>query len=245
MRNMKKNLKKIALILACLLAAQANHLSAQTNPPAWPDNPQKQERIKRSIEMLRSAIDTNQLAIIEQKLISQFQSTNKAVTENGGELITPEVGKEIILCFEGFSKQMVSDLNEFADLLTNPKLETYSYVWGEAEIRSSKRDQETVKFRFRRNGPVFSISRTTPNGELVHAEFGYDSKLNYFATTCREIEPFWFTKASFENDGQPNQLSSFSSIINDRLQFAFFEDRNGQLHFRINHLEKPVHQKTD
>ncbi|HLX96042.1 MAG TPA: hypothetical protein VKU37_09895 [Verrucomicrobiae bacterium] len=242
---MKMILRKIVLILAYLLAIQANHLSAQTNRPARLDSPQKQERIKRSVEMLRSAIDTNQLAIIKRKLISQLQSTNVTVTENGGEVITPEVGKEIILCFENSSKQMVSELNTFADLLANPTLKTYSYTWGEAEIPSPDRDQEKVKFQFRLNGPILTISRTTPNGELVHAQFGFDSKLNYFATTCREIEPFWFTEASFENDGQPDQLSSFSGIINGQLRFVFFEDRTGRLRFRMNHLEKLVHQRIN
>src|ERR1035437_90486 len=116
--------------------------------PAWPDSPEKQERLKQSVDMLRSAVDTNQLAIIEKQLINELQSTNRTKTDNGSETITIDTGADMILCFHNFSKQMVSDLNEFADLLTDPKLETYSYGWGKAEIFSPHKNEGKVKFSF-------------------------------------------------------------------------------------------------
>jgi len=65
--------------------------------PAWPDSPQKQEGLKRSADILRSAVGTNELAFFEAHLTSQLQSTNYAV--NGGEIITTSMGADMVLCF--------------------------------------------------------------------------------------------------------------------------------------------------
>lgn len=216
--------------------------------PAWPDSPKKQEGLKRSADILRSAVGTNELTFFKAHLISQLQSTNSAV--NGGEIITTSMGADMILSFENFSKQMTADLNEFADLLTSPDLKTYGDGWGKAEISSQQKDGK-VKYSFWPSGLILSVARTTSDdkSELVHVQFSEDGKLSYFSTTCREPEPFWFAKISFGLNGQ---LESFSSIINGQLQFVFFPQLTsmrgvwtdlGKLGFRITHLGKPVHQR--
>ncbi len=217
--------------------------------PAWPDSPQKQDGLKRSADILRSAVGTNELAFFEAHLISQLQSTNYAV--NGGEIITASMGTDMVLCFENFSKQMTADLNEFADLLTSPDLKTYGEGWGKAEISSQHKKEDKIKYSFWPNGLILSVARTTSDGEseLVHVQFSDDGKLSYFSTTCREPESFWFANISFGLNGQ---LESFSSIINEQLRFVFFPPLTstrgvwtdlGKLDFRITHLGKPVHQK--
>jgi hypothetical protein len=217
--------------------------------PAWPDTPQKQEGLKRSADILRSAVGTNELAFFEAHLISQLQSTNYAV--NGGEIITASMGADMVLCFEKFSKQMTSDMNEFADLLASPELKTYGDGWGKAEISSPHKNEGIIKYSFWPNGLILSVAETSSDGEseLAHVQFSDDGKLSYFSTTCREPEPFAFSKISFGLNGQ---LDSFSSIINNQLRFVFFPPLTsmrgvwtdlGKLDFRITHLEKPVHQR--
>jgi hypothetical protein len=217
--------------------------------PAWPDSPQKQAGLKRSADILRSTVGTNELAFFETHLTNQLQSTNYAV--NGGEIITASMGADMVLCFENFSKQMTSDMNEFADLLASPELKTYGDGWGKAEISSPDKNKGVIKYSFWPNGSLISVSRTTSDGEfeIAHAQFNSGGKLFYYGLYCREPEPFWFAKIGFGLNGQ---LESFSGIINNQLQFVFFPPLTSmrgvwtdldKLDFRISHLEKPVHQR--
>ena len=163
--------------------------------------------------------------------------------ENGGDIISTDPAKDIVHFFEVFSKHMVSDLNEFADLLTSPKLKTYDIAWGKAEIADPHNDAGKIIYSFLHNGPIFNVGRQRDECEVVHAQFDFRGRLNYFGWTCREPVSFWFAKADFGSNGEaPGQLDSFSGIINNRSQFFFSRDPTGQLHFRLNRLEKLVHQ---
>ena len=51
-------------------------LAASIPPPTWPDSPEKLKRLKQSVDILRSAVDTNRLAFLEKELMNQLEYAN-------------------------------------------------------------------------------------------------------------------------------------------------------------------------
>ncbi len=101
----------------------------------WPGSAaEKKARLEHCAEVLRSAIDTNQIELDCLKLTNQ---------------------PEVVQAIRNYTQQTVTNLNEAADLLTNANLKTFLADYGEgAEIFNPKNKDEWFDFDFYYNGPV-------------------------------------------------------------------------------------------
>jgi hypothetical protein len=127
------------------------------HPTPWPDSPQKSAALKHCANVLRSAIDTNQIASACNKMTNQ---------------------PEAVLVLKSVATTAASNLDEFADLLTNTNLMTYLSYW--AEISNP-----TNLFYFSfwsDNGPVRDLDKRPTGGQyiLVSARFYENGKLLEF-----------------------------------------------------------------
>lgn len=101
------------------------HRTFESKP--WPENLQtKQAILKYCADVLQSSMDTNQLAIIANKLASQPVILKFGHQTGPGSTMTFTfaTNADVISAFESFSQQTISNLNEFASLLTDSNLET-------------------------------------------------------------------------------------------------------------------------
>jgi hypothetical protein len=104
----------------------------------WPGSAaEKKARLEHCAEVLRSAIDTNQIELDCLKLTNQ---------------------PEVVQAIRNYTQQTVSNLNEAADLLTNTSLNTFLADYGEgADIFNPKNKNEWFNFVFYYNGPVCQL----------------------------------------------------------------------------------------
>ena len=104
----------------------------------WPERPaDKKARLEHCAEVLRTAIDTNQIELDCLKLTNQ---------------------PEVVQAIRNYTQQTVSNLNEAADLLTNASLKTFMADYGEgAEIVNPTDTNESFDFVFYYNGPVSQL----------------------------------------------------------------------------------------
>lgn len=149
------------------LAWESNALAHWKPLPAWPDSFNKQEVLKHCADVVRSAIDTNQIEIACANLTNRPDEAIKL--------------REI-------SSNFLSELNGMADLLTNSNLITYMGIGYEAELNTptnhfgfifwSNRQQVTAgrqfdmrtldqkrvltKIRFYENGKVMNMLTDIP-----------------------------------------------------------------------------------
>jgi len=113
------------------------------HPGKWPDKPDKNIRLKHCADILRSAIDTNQIEIDSLKLTNQ---------------------PEVLLAIRNYTQQTVSNLNGVASLLTNANLKTFTADFGEAaEMVNPKNKDEWYFFTFYYNGPVRQFEKRSNN----------------------------------------------------------------------------------
>lgn len=120
------------------------------HPGKWPDKPDKKIRLQQCADILRSAIDTNQIELACSKLTNQ---------------------PEAVLAIRNYSQQTISNLDEVASLLTNANLKTFTADYGEgAEIVNPKNKNEWFDFVFYYNGPVMQFSKRPLDGS--HAGMG-------------------------------------------------------------------------
>jgi hypothetical protein len=115
----------------------------------WPDSPaHKKIRLEHCAEVMRSAIDTNQIELDCLKLTNQ---------------------PEVVLAIRNYTKQTVSDLNEAASFLTNANLHTYMADFGEAaEMVNPKNKDEWLLFIFNSNGSVSEFENR--NNDKMHVK---------------------------------------------------------------------------
>ncbi len=150
-------------------------------PAPWPDTPEKCSTLKFCADVLRSALDTNR---IETACV---QTTNRPGA---------------VLAIRYISKVAISNLNEFATYLINPRLDVYGNF---GDIAIGKVNEEKAYFLFwSQDGPVRQLDKRTIDGRIiVGARFDKNGKLLEFRLNSpdskgvlkREIE------LMFNNDG--------------------------------------------
>ena len=97
--------------------------------------------LKQSAEVLRSAVDTNQIELACSKLKNQ---------------------PEIVIAIRRYSQQAIVDLDVAASLLANPNLKTYGTEFGEgAKIADPNNPEEMYLFSFLSNGQILDFDKRT------------------------------------------------------------------------------------
>lgn len=166
----------------------------------WPDSLQKQAMLKTSARLLLSAIDTNQLELLQSKIASLpavIRLGNQAM-KDGPVIVTLITNEDIRLQFKSFSSQVSLTLNECANFLTNPNLNTFSYY--EADIFNPKNKKEKFYFSFwSENGPIKTFDKRTTDDQHIpiSARFYENGKLEEFRIDSPKHE-----MASFDIDGK-------------------------------------------
>ncbi len=185
MKNAQKILKTIGFqgFLLCILLVPTSSMSAQTNnarrdfmetkeeleayaaaythsinPQPWPgDASKKQEILRHCAEVLRAAIDTNEIDLACSKLTNQ---------------------PDTVLALKGFSTMTMSNLNEFATILCSPELSTSMGQGGfTAEIHTPT-NYFLINFWVANGFPSFvrSIEKRTPDaGHVVESARFYEN----------------------------------------------------------------------
>ena len=126
-----KTLIKIAKVLLLTIALVVAllfwfvHRTFESKP--WPENLQtKQAILKNCADVLQSSVDTNQLAMITEKLVNQPTILKFGHQTGPGSpmTFTFATNADVISAFKDFSQQTFSSINEFASFLTDSNLET-------------------------------------------------------------------------------------------------------------------------
>jgi hypothetical protein len=117
----------------------------------WPGSAaEKKARLEHCAEVLRSAIDTNQIELDCLKLTNQ---------------------PEVVRAIRDYTQQTISNLNMAAELLTNANLKTFLADYGEgAEIFNPKNKDEWFDFDFYYNGPVRQLEMRS--SDKMHVKMG-------------------------------------------------------------------------
>jgi len=127
MMNMRSTL---CVIFAALLTGCVSYKDSIPDKNAW---------LNKSADILRSAIDTNQIELACSKLVAQ---------------------PEIALAIRNYSRQAIADLDDAASLLTNPKLKTYGTSYGEgAEIIDPNNPAQIYYFCFLSSGQFLNLDK--------------------------------------------------------------------------------------
>jgi hypothetical protein len=210
------------------------------HPGKWPDKPDKNIRLKQCADIMRSAVDTNFLAMLANKLTNEpavFQFTNQL--NNGTEIVTLVTNTDIVFHFEDFSRRLTSDLDEHASLLTNPKLKTFTCDFGEvAEIVNPKNKNEWFEFDFdfsgpkgRYDGPVRQLldrgiyTNSVGTRSFDYYEFYENGRLKSF----RVLTPEHKDTAAF---GENGQLQHLDWLVNNVFAIYLDFDELGNPHVR-------------
>ncbi len=123
------------------------------HPGKWPKKPDKNVRLKQCADILRSAVDTNQIELACGRLTNQ---------------------PDVVLAIRTYSQQTISNLNEVASLLTNANLKTFTCDYGEgAEIVNPNNKNEWFDFIFYNNGPVMQIRKATIGNNHTELQMGF------------------------------------------------------------------------
>ena len=198
---MKNTFKQFVLMIICLLLTQFGVVVAQTNndvshpmkdeleimtnaarymhPSPWPDSAQKHEALKHCAELLRAAIDTNQIRSIcsnMTNLPAVIKLENQA-KKDAPVTITLVTNEDLVSRFKTFAGEVSSSMNESADLLIADDLNT-SIELGYAADTS--RSQSTFHWLlWSENGPVRQFDKRTANGNrvIISARFYQNGKL--------------------------------------------------------------------
>jgi hypothetical protein len=140
------------------LEAKSNALSHLPPPTYWLETSRKQEILKHCAEILRSDIDTNQIAEACNKLTNQ---------------------PEAVFALRYVTKVAISNLDEIAAFLTNPNLNDYvGQIGYQAEVSTVTNNSYFIFWT--RKGPVRDFHERTAKGDiLVLARFYENGKLRY------------------------------------------------------------------
>jgi hypothetical protein len=180
------------------------------HPGKWPDKPDKKMRLQQCADIMRSSVDTNWLATVANNLASQpsvFQFTSRL--NDGTEAFTLVTNTDLILDFEDFSKRLTSDLDEYANLLTNSKLETATCDWGEfAQIVDPKDKNEWFEFDFDYSSPKYPWNN--PVSELKKSRVDRSGEGGMYMSfyVSGKLRSYWmyaldyYEKADFNENGQ-------------------------------------------
>jgi len=165
----------------------ANALSNFVPPKPWPDASQTQATLKHCAAVLRSAIDTNEVELACSKLTNQ---------------------PETAVALRDFSKAAVSNLDEFATVLTGPEIATYV---GEGEYcaeLSNSQNYFFFTFWYTNKFPrcVRSFEKRLPGGglQIMGGDFYENGKLRVFGVTPRDSKGVLHSGDSltFKEDGK-------------------------------------------
>ncbi len=171
-------------------------------PPSkqWPEPSKKQEIFQHCAEVLRSAIDTNQIEMECNTLTNQ---------------------PDTALALRDILDTARSGLMEFASLLINPDLNSYIGTGFRAELSNPT---NIFYFSFWPSSLVRSLEKRTLDGRdvLAIARFYENGKLTSFESyTPRLIQ------VSCKQNGQLNEVWG---VLNDQLQIHFYSEESGNLH---------------
>lgn len=154
-------------------------------PQPWPDPSKRQGIFKHCKEVMRSAVDTNQLELVCSNMatnlpaIREFQNQS---TKDGPIIITFVTNEIVISHFRAFSRLAMSNLDEFANLLSSPDLNSYVGAGYEAQISTP---ENWILFNFWPDNLTRSIEKRTADGQhlIMEASFYEDGKLGGFRVT--------------------------------------------------------------
>ena len=158
----------------------ASNASLYMHPTPWPDSPQKSAALKHCADVLRSAIDMNQITAVCNKMTNQLES---------------------VLALKKVSAVAQSNLDEFASLLTKTNLMTYRSYWAEISNPTN-----VFYFSFwSENGPVRDLDKRPADGQrvLVSARFCENGKLLEFDVNSPDSKGVFGTEMQllFNEDG--------------------------------------------
>jgi hypothetical protein len=158
---MKNRFNKLPLLLTLLAFVFAGCVYY---PEAIPD---KKAWLKQSADILRSAIDTNQIELACSKLTDQ---------------------PEMVIAIKNYSQQAIADLDKAAGLLLNPKLTSGGTAMGEeAKIVDPDDPKEIYYFDFMPYGRLCDFDKRTiayTNGYQrisMRMDFYSTGKLRHYA----------------------------------------------------------------
>jgi len=151
-------------------------------PKPWPEPSQRQLVFGRCAEVLRSAIDTNQIELICSNMAANLPTIRKyqnQPTHDGPITITYVTNDVVISRLRNFSRQTMLSLDEFASLLNSPDLESYVGAGYCAKISTPA---NYLFWLFWPDGMVRSIEKRTADGQrvIIRASFFENGKLAGF-----------------------------------------------------------------
>ena len=142
-------------------------------PQPWPEPSKRQAIFEHCAEVLRLAVDTNQLELLCFNMITnlpairEFQNQS---THNGPITVTLMTNKVVISHFRDFSSLAISNLDHFASLLGDPNLESYVGAGCEAKISSLT---NYFLFGFWPNNMIKSIEKRAADAQHVLMDVGF------------------------------------------------------------------------
>jgi len=179
-------------------SSDADHSSVR---PDWPESPEKQETLKRCAEILRSSVDMKQIEFVYDQLtnqpsVLQCAYRTNAVMQNSSPISYYITNNDIITHFEGYTSRVVSDMNQFADLLADANLQTdvINHRQYCASILNPHNTNEVILYTFlSRVGPVREVEMRINSGKTVatFADFHNNGKLKLFDNQGRENISFY------------------------------------------------------
>jgi len=190
----------------------------------WPEPSKRREIFVRCAEVLRSAVDTNQLEWVCSNMSTNLPALRKfqnQSTKDGPITITFVTNEIVISHFRDFSRQTMLNLDGFADLLGSPDLESYIGPGYCAKIINSK---NYFFWLFWPNNLVRSIEKRTVDGQhvILRASFYEDGKLGGFRVTSPP------ESITFDENGK---LISYNGR-NNNMAIELRPDENGNIKVR-------------
>jgi len=127
LKTFMKIVKVLLLIIILVIAVLFWFLHHTFQSKPWPESLQtKQAILKHCADVLELSMDTNQLAMIADKLASQpaILKFGHQTGPSSPMTFTFATNADVIFAFENFSQQTISNLNEFARHLTDSNIQT-------------------------------------------------------------------------------------------------------------------------
>jgi hypothetical protein len=167
------------------MMSNSARLDIQMEPKPWPLASKKQEIFEHCAEVLRSAVDTNQIEWVCSNMTTNLPAIREFQNQSAkdGPIIITFVTNEIVISqFRDFSRLAISNLDEFASLLTSPDLESYV---GPGYCAKISNPTNFFFWLFWPDNLVRSIEKRTADGQhvIMEASFYENGRLAGFRVT--------------------------------------------------------------
>jgi hypothetical protein len=217
------------------------------HPGKWPDGPGKQKTLSHCAELLRSSVDTNQLDLILNKLLTNQPAVYEVATgmnKDGSKAVTLISSNDVIRFYQDTTKQLFSTLDRFASYMTNSKLETYTADFGYAAKISAANEVETKYISFySENGPIMDFRGVEIDGSGSRtaggARFNKQGKLIVFDSRVYPILNSHIATRDVSVGFDENNRLCIDGILQDEIGVSVRLDASEKLRVKIDHFTRP------